>query len=202
MCYWPSVHKPVLFWETAPVHRSHSVLKVCSLWRILETKHFWLCFLFVCVFVCLFLQSCLWPHPLCCLPRTLGSPQDPKISNTSLLSLWKPSKLTWKFNFLELLTSCSWISILVKKEKKKLNSNSNSVLSILCLLTKMLIHSKLKFPIKAIFIFSKTFLCSLFLLKVAVRSLSVTWCLVGQQLSPMCDSLSLSSLLWVVSHPA
>lgn len=47
------------------------------------------------------------------------------------------------------------------------NSLVNSVLSILCRLTNMFIHSKFKCPIWATSTFSRTFLCFLFLLKVA-----------------------------------
>ena len=55
-------------------------------------------------------------------------------------------------------------------------------MSILHVLTKMLIHSKFTFSIRA-FIFSRTVLCPLFLLTVAVRGLSLTWHLVGRTLS-------------------
>lgn len=95
-----------------------------------------------------------------------------------------------KFYFLELITSCSWIYILVKKENNAELINSYSVLCILCLVTKMSIHSQFKFPIRAIFIFSRTFLCPLSLLKAAVRGLSLTRNLMRRECASMCCSLS------------
>ena len=68
---WP--HRVALFWEASLSPEPFSFESfLFFLTYSCDEAFFWL------FLVLLFLQSCLWSHPLCCLSGAVGSPQGPQ----------------------------------------------------------------------------------------------------------------------------